>query len=370
MTTRIRRWLRDDALPLWSDMGVDRGLGFVERLGWDGRPDLLAAKRIRVQARQIYVFSHAAIVGLAPNGVAVATEGVDFLFRHAFPDGVDAGAVASLSRDGTVTDSRRDTYDHAFLLFAFSWYHRATGCPRAGAALVTLLAPIDRLRHPSGEGWSDDDRRAGHRSQNPHMHLLEAMLAAWEATRDDRFLGRANELVRLFRTRMVAGREALHEGYAADWSPLAADDGGHIEPGHHCEWVWLLHWYARAAGTAVPAEAETLFAFAARHGAGGRPPFLCDQLHADGRVRRSNTRAWPQVEAIKARIARANGGAAEIDGLVEGLFDRFLTHPVPGGWIDWTDADGRPIVDTIPASTFYHLFLAFAEVLATRKTPR
>jgi mannose/cellobiose epimerase-like protein (N-acyl-D-glucosamine 2-epimerase family) len=34
-----------------------------------------------------------------------------------------------------------------------------------------------------------------------------------------------------------------------------------------------------------------------------------------------------------------------------------------GAWIDAFDADARPTVSTVPASTLYHVFLAFAEVL-------
>jgi mannose/cellobiose epimerase-like protein (N-acyl-D-glucosamine 2-epimerase family) len=39
----------------------------------------------------------------------------------------------------------------------------------------------------------------------------------------------------------------------------------------------------------------------------------------------------------------------------------FLGRPVPGGWIDHVDANGAPIIDFMPASTLYHVFLAAAE---------
>jgi len=45
------------------------------------------------------------------------------------------------------------------------------------------------------------------------------------------------------------------------------------------------------------------------------------------------------------------------------LLERYLAHRPQGTWIDAFDAGGRPIVKTIPASTLYHVFLAFAEVL-------
>jgi mannose/cellobiose epimerase-like protein (N-acyl-D-glucosamine 2-epimerase family) len=49
---------------------------------------------------------------------------------------------------------------------------------------------------------------------------------------------------------------------------------------------------------------------------------------------------------------------------VDTLFRHFLDPaPVPGTWIDHVDADARPRVDKIPASTLYHVFLAFAELM-------
>jgi len=43
------------------------------------------------------------------------------------------------------------------------------------------------------------------------------------------------------------------------------------------------------------------------------------------------------------------------------LMDNFLGRPIAGGWIDHLSAKGRTLVDYIPASSLYHLFLAAAE---------
>jgi mannose/cellobiose epimerase-like protein (N-acyl-D-glucosamine 2-epimerase family) len=45
------------------------------------------------------------------------------------------------------------------------------------------------------------------------------------------------------------------------------------------------------------------------------------------------------------------------------LLTRYLAHKPDGTWIDAFDGEGRPVVKSIPASTLYHVFLAFAEVL-------
>jgi mannose-6-phosphate isomerase len=46
------------------------------------------------------------------------------------------------------------------------------------------------------------------------------------------------------------------------------------------------------------------------------------------------------------------------------LCAHFLDRPFPGGWVDHIDAERRPLVDYVPASSLYHLVFAAAE--ATR----
>ena len=66
---QLRRWVVGQALPLWREAGFDATRGsFVERLTFEGAPHPSAPRRAMVQARQIYVFSHAALPRLAPAG--------------------------------------------------------------------------------------------------------------------------------------------------------------------------------------------------------------------------------------------------------------------------------------------------------------
>ena len=50
-----RLWLTAEALSLWGTIGVDASGSFHERLNFDGSPDLNSPRRMRVQARQLYV---------------------------------------------------------------------------------------------------------------------------------------------------------------------------------------------------------------------------------------------------------------------------------------------------------------------------
>ena len=94
---RLKRWVVEEALPLWGGTGFDAARGsFVERLTFEGSPVLSAPRRAMVQARQIYVFSHAALLGWRPEGKAAALEAAHRLIdRYHGVDG-DHGWIFSV----------------------------------------------------------------------------------------------------------------------------------------------------------------------------------------------------------------------------------------------------------------------------------
>ncbi len=72
----VRHWMFEEALPFWAEHGVDRAFGgYVEQLSLDGSDAAVDFKRTRVICRQIYVFSHAALLGhrAAPILLGMAT---------------------------------------------------------------------------------------------------------------------------------------------------------------------------------------------------------------------------------------------------------------------------------------------------------
>src|SRR3546814_4749154 len=76
-----------------------------------------------VQARQIYAFSHAALLDALDGALAAAEQGFRCLTRH-YAHG-DGGWRHRVTREGLPLDDRRDLYDQAFVVFALAWYHRS-----------------------------------------------------------------------------------------------------------------------------------------------------------------------------------------------------------------------------------------------------
>jgi mannose-6-phosphate isomerase len=356
-TRRLRDWLCHQALPLWASAGRDPAGGFVERFARDGKPDLDAPRRVMVQARQIYVYAHAAMMRLMPDGVAIAQSGVDFLLRHGAPDGLASGFVHQLDRQGRVLDDTRDLYDHAFLLTGFSWYYRASADPRAKEVTEGLIGVIAGLRHQSGLGYRENSKNTPPRRQNPHMHLLEAFLAAHQATGRQDMLEKAGEIVDLFHDHFFRAG-ILNEFFEEDLTPALTPAGGIAEPGHHHEWIWLLSRFSRATGREMAGAMRALYNFAARHGVEPVSGLLYNEIWADGRIKDAAKRLWPQTEQFKAQCVLGLPGAP---ATLDRIFRHFLEPALVGTWVDRLNVHNVPLKGTVPASSFYHLFLAFAE---------
>src|SRR5262245_41745120 len=114
---QARHWMFEEALPFWAERGIDRALGgYVEQLRLDGTDAAVDFKRVRVICRQIYVFSHATVLGRREY-LPLARHGYEFLIAKAW-QGPDRGWARTLDRFGGVKDGTPDLYDHAFVLFA------------------------------------------------------------------------------------------------------------------------------------------------------------------------------------------------------------------------------------------------------------
>jgi mannose-6-phosphate isomerase len=268
------------------------------------------------------------------------------------------GWVFSVQRDGQTHDGRRDLYAQAFVLLAAGSYAGASGEGAPVALADELLAELDRdFRAPAGGYLEALPATDAPRRQNPHMHLFEALLNLWMNTRQPRYLERAGAIFELFRRHFFEPRAGVLLEYFDDrWAP--APDRI-VEPGHHCEWIWLLRWYERESGVPVKPYVDALLAHVECYGidAAGLLP---DEVIADGTVRTPSRRLWPMTEAIKAYAVEGQGDKAA--ALADRLATHFLSGVMPGGWMDRLDAQGRPAADLMPASSLYHLLGAVAEL--------
>lgn len=365
----LRHWLFSQALPLWQLSGVDRAVGgYFEELGFDGEPIALDYKRTRVTGRQLYVFSHAACLGV--QGAAEAADfGAQFLFRHVW-QGEAAGWARSVRSNGDPLDTSADLYDQAFALFGLAWFGHASGDPRAWAHAERTVAFVEtHMAHDAG-GYVPSLPFAGQLQQNPLMHLLEASLAAFRFSGKERFAGLALRLADLFEARLfdpVTG--TLAETFHPDWRREISAGGVQIEPGHQFEWTWILSELHRLLGRDLRHAACRLAQFAQSHGVEPDTGATWDIVNAKGSPLQTTSRLWTNCERIKAAVALA-GTDHTVPGLewessASLLLDRYLPTQRPGLWVDRFRPDGRALSESVPASSLYHLMFAATEALQT-----
>ena len=363
VVARLKRRVIDHCLPLWSGEGWDAVAGgFVDRLGPDGRADRQAPRRVFVQARQIYCFAKAAQMGWYGQGRAIALQGLEHLLARAkAPDG-RPGYVHTLTPDGAVKDPRRDTYDHAFILLALATVYALDRDAQVRAEIDELLVFLDtQLRSPNG-GFLEGLPPSLPRRQDPQMHLFEAMIALFDATHDLAFQQRAGDFFALFLANLYDKQtRVLGEYFEDDWSKIPPVI---VAPGHLAEWVWLLRGFERITGCPTGTRRGELLQSALRY-RDAATGCLVDAGDADGNIRRDTRRLWPQTELAKAFIAQAEAGevgaAGEARAALARLERHYLNHPVAGGWYDQFDGRGTSLVETIPASSFYHVLCAITE---------
>ena len=361
----LAEWLFGEAMPLWLAHGVDwERRAFRETLDVAGLTCAAAFRRLYVTARQVYVFAEGERRGVPDAGYAVDL-GLEFLVGHARQ--ADGGYAWRFGLDNRVTDPARDLYDLSFVLFAFAKARRPERCRTPALDLVRFIQTV--LTHPAG-GWREADPARLPRRQNPHMHLLEATLSAYEAFGDGVFLKVADAVVELALKHFIDPRRGLCEYFDEELRSVLDDHGRYVtEPGHHYEWAWLLRRYRTLSNAAsidtvrLDAAAAALVRFADTHGISPHANAAIDEVWSSGEVASGKAKLWPQTERLKAALVWPEYAAYPASVAAEGLRD-YLTGMPAGCWQEQRNEDGGFISQPMQASSLYHLTCAILEAEA------
>jgi mannose-6-phosphate isomerase len=370
LQNRFCDWLCDAAYPLWSTRGVDPAGGFHERLGQDGKP-LAEPRRSRVNPRQAYCFAVAPSLGWRGDVAGLVRHGLDYwVARYQRPDGLFRTLIAA---DGSVIDDRALLYDQAFGLLAFNVSALVTDRAERERQALELHALVMKHMKRGGEGFENGVPASRPLQSNPHMHLFEAALAGCEVCSESSlWKPLADELAEFALSRFIDAQSgALREFFDEQWNPAEGIQGRIVEPGHQFEWAWLLLRWGGLKHARAKAAALKLIDIGEGHGV--RHGLAVNALLDDFSVHDASARLWPQTERLKAAAlaARLTGEARYYSMTVaaaEGLL-RYLDCPLPGLWYDRMDAAGQLVDEPAPASSFYHLVAAVAEISALARSP-
>lgn len=246
------RWIMD----FYADRAIDPSGGMYHFYLDDGT---VYDKRTRhlVNATR-FIITHAMLYVLTrekrfQDGVR---HGVDFL-RKAFLDPATGGYAWLVDwHDGraTVLDDTRHCYGMAFVILAYAHALKSGVAEAAGWLKETFEVAEKRFWEPVAGLYADEARAdwtvLPYRGQNANMHACEAMIYAFVASRDRRYIERAEMLARNITCRQAAlANDMIWEHYHTDWSvdwDYNRNDKTNIyrpwgyQPGHHTEWAKLL----------------------------------------------------------------------------------------------------------------------------------
>lgn len=364
---RCQVWLSEHALPRWHHYFDKRTGIFPEGIYQDGRVYQENVIRFRVQPRQLYVYAHATELGLidARQEVEQATDLGFPLFQTE-----KETFVFSLDDELNIKNGETNAYEHAFALLGYAWHYRLTGEQASLDKMEAIYLWFQcELADVENGGFYSSTHYFSLRCQNPHMHLFEALIVCYEHTDDVQWLERASSIFNLFIDRFIQD-EYLCEFFDSQLAPKHPLSNL-VDPGHHYEWIWLLHHYQKLTKIDVSVYIERLNHFASMYGHNDNG-LVRDEVKNNGVVFRSTSRLWCQTEYLKAQIAlweRHPSPEREqrVCQAVDVIFSAYLNPAQNGLWFDQLDCEGLPLQKNSPASTFYHLFLAFSELLRVAK---
>lgn len=355
---RLKRWLLHDALPIWREQGADPAGGYFDRLNLDGTV-AATPKRLRVQARQAYVYAVAPRLGWDGPAEAASRHGLVQVMAHKCDDGLfrpTPDAVAPLDGMGLL-------YDQAFVLLALASNAAAFGEHGQAKHAAALVDSFAACGHPLG-GFSEAPGLAAPLFANANMHLFECFQAWSRASNDPRWRALATAQAQFAQARLIdPATGAIGERFAADWRAASAAADRFVWPGHLYEWAFLLlDWpHANAASRAA---AFRLIEIAEAKGVEqGVVIFALDEALAP---LDRGARLWAQTERLRAcaRAAALKDDGSMWDATLEaiGALEAFLDVPTAGLWRDWMRAGGGFVEEPAPASSLYHIVGAIAEL--------
>ena len=375
-------------MSFYHPRAIDPGGGFFHFYKDDGTIYDTRTRHLVSSTRFVFNYAMAWRRFQRPEYQHAVHHGVMFLRAvHLNPE---TGGYAWVLDGDRVQDGTNHCYGLAFVLLAYAHALQA-GVAEARGYLSETFELMERRFWLEDAGLYADEASADwselsmYRGQNANMHACEAMLAAFDATSEMRYLERAATLAHNITVRQAALADGLiWEHYRADWSvdwDYNRNDKTNIfrpwgyQPGHLTEWAKLLLILERHralsktdSGWLVPRAVE-LFEAALTHAWDHEHGGICYGFAPDRSVCDDDKYFWVQAESLAAAalLARATRRAHYwdwYDRIWSYSWDHFVDHRF-GAWYRILTRDNRKYSDEkSPAGkTDYHTMGACYEVL-------
>lgn len=375
-------------MAFYHPRAIDPAGGFFQYFRDDGTIYDRSHRHLVSSTRFVFNYAMAWLAFGDPDYLDATRHGLRYL-REVHRNNANGGYHWTI-RDGRPEDSSNQAYGVAFVLLAYATAVKA-GIDEARAWMDETWDLLEARYWDADAGLYRDEADADwhfspYRGQNANMHMCEAMIAAYQATREPRYLDRALTLADHMTRRQAAKAGGLvWEHYDTAWNidwEFNKDDPKNLfkpwgfQPGHQTEWAKLLlimDPLLRERGTGqdwlVP-KAKELFDRALAAAWDEVNGGICYGFAPDGSVCDGEKYFWVQAESLAAAaLLEDRTGDAGYREVYEKIWRYSWQHMIDhtyGAWYRILTQDNRKIDDEkSPAGkTDYHTMGACHEVLA------
>lgn len=247
----------ESILDFYTRYGIQKGAGFNQSLHEDGSVKDPDHYHLVSSCRWVVNFCRGAMLSsdakARAKNLAIVDHGLAFIEQHHYSKETN-GFHWELNK-GQVSDADQYCYGYAFLLLTYANAYQA-GIQKA----LEKLELVHDLMHekfwqPQHGLFADQvdaqsNELSSYRGQNANMHSCEALIAAFEATNNEKYLNQALQIADHIvnrQTKHSAGLlwEHFDDNWQIDWAYNQDDPQNLYKPwgyqtGHFTEWAKLL----------------------------------------------------------------------------------------------------------------------------------
>ncbi|MGY8897526.1 MAG: AGE family epimerase/isomerase [Paraglaciecola sp.] len=251
-----------DTLKFYESNVDDPNGGFYQNFLDNGEVYDKGTRHLVSSTRFVFNYARAYQEYRTPKYLERVKSGIEFIRRAHFRPETGGYNWLLDVQDGdiTVKDQTNHCYGFAFVILAYSWALRA-GIEEAREFLNETWNTMEQHFWDPQAGLYKDQCNSdfsvcdNYRGQNANMHTCEALIAAYEASGEHRFLERATALADKMTNQQAALMGGLiWEHYDLNWQvdlEYNKDDPKNLfrpwgfQPGHQTEWAKLLLFIAK-----------------------------------------------------------------------------------------------------------------------------
>ncbi|MFN8491299.1 MAG: AGE family epimerase/isomerase [Caldilineaceae bacterium] len=355
----FRQHLLNDIFPHWLNAVTSEGL-FLSHFDRQWRTIPKNFGTLVSQSRLLYDFAKGYELTQDEQYRRAVEAGAYFLLEK-FRDRDYGGWYWSCNRAGEVLDPRKDSYGHAFVIFGLAHACQCTGNQEFKAAALETWEIFQTRFHDEYGGYRWRMTREFQpaeqiKSQNPIMHLFEALLALSDV-KDTAYIRKdAEQVANFILTKLVRPSDRrLPEVYSPDWQELPAgpigpgpvSEGGRLDVGHAFEWSFLL---STAVERGLPAHyldyATSFINYGMLLGYDAQAGGIYSPADPTGQLLSQRKGWWEQCEAARALmhfvVRRQRDDFRQPLAQTVAFIQKQFVDPVYGGWYMTLEPGGDP----------------------------